>query len=110
VTALSTAVTDIMAFSSDEIDGSGCVDGMEASPDEIEDTDTGLPPVIPIPPAAIQFSIQFVTSDDNASVIVGFQVLIGSDIVGDKRFYAPFKLGKSGVKDWRLNVNRSPVI
>ena len=106
VTALPAAVTDSMAFSSDEIDESGCVDGMEASPDEIEDTDTGLPPVIPIPPAAIQFTILFVTSDDNASVIVGFQVLIESDIVVANRFYEPLKLGKFGVKDLEVECQQ----
>ena len=47
----------------------------------------GLPPVIPIPPAAIQLSIHCVTSYDNAYVIVGFQVLIESDLVVAKRFY-----------------------
>ena len=106
VTALPAAVTDSMAFSSDEIDESGCVDGMGASPDEIEDTDTGLPPVIPIPPAAIQFTIQFVASDDNASVIVGFQVLIESDIVVANRFYEPLKLGKFGVKDLEVECQQ----
>ena len=94
-------------FSSDEIDESGCVDGMGASPDEIEDTDTGLPPVIPIPPAAIQFTIQFVASDDNASVIVGFYVLIDGKAVARKRFYEPFKLRRFRAIDleWSSRVN-----
>ena len=106
VTALPAAVTDSMAFSSDEIDESECVDGMEASPDKIEDTDTGLPPVIPIPPEAIQFSIQFFTSNVNASVIVGFQVLLENDIVVVKRFCEPLKLGRFGVKDLEVECKQ----
>jgi len=92
MTRHSTAVTESVDFRSEELVQSESENVTEASPDEIDERDMGLPPEIPITHMVNQFAIQFIVSDDDASVIVGFYVLIDGKAVVRKRFYEPFKL------------------
>ena len=92
MTRHSTAVTESVDFRSEELVQSESENVMEASSDEIDERDMGLPPEIPITHMVNQFAIQFIVSDDDASVIVGFYVLIDGKAVVRKRFYEPFKL------------------
>ena len=66
-------------------------DDVEGSPDYLPDDDSGLPPKIHLPISSNHFSICFVVSDEDPSIVVGFQVLVENVIVTTKRLYDRFE-------------------
>ena len=48
----------------------------EGPPDEMQDDDSGLPPMIQIPHTGSVLRIALVKSDDDASIIIGVQFFI----------------------------------
>ena len=64
----------------------------EGSPDDIPDDDTGLPPMLPIPQGNYILKVLLVTSDNDASVIVGVGVSSNIAILTTLRLHRHWKL------------------
>ena len=101
---LTGTVTEDMAFPNErDVEyGYGNKDGVEGSPDKLNDGDTGFAPEILLPVTADQLSIQLVCYNDNASNIVGFIVVMETVVVSKRRLYEPLKLGRFNPNDVHL--------
>jgi hypothetical protein len=102
VAKLPTTITEDLAFPSEEGANPSNDDGAEGSPDELSDGDTGFAPEILVPVTVDHLSIQLVCSNNNASNIIGFLVVIDSVVVTKRRLYEPLKLGHSSADDLKL--------
>ena len=89
----STIITESLAF------GVDMEDIEEGSPDELTEGDNGRPPEVPIGVNVDLFTVQLVHADNNASTIVGFQIIVANSVVSAKRLYEPLKLGRFGAAD-----------
>jgi len=59
----------------------------EGSPDEMQDDESGLPPMIQILHTGSVLRIVLVKSDDDASIIIGVQFLLPDNVVSTRRLH-----------------------
>jgi len=74
--------------------GDGAEEILEGSPNEFCEGESGMPLQIPLGPDDDLCTIQLVHSEDNTSLIVGFKVLVGDEVMSTQRLYESLNLGR----------------
>ena len=88
-----TIISESIAFG-DDMD-----EMIEGSPDELCEEESGMPPEIPLGLNNEVCTVQLVHSEDQAAVIVGFQMLLEDQVVSTKRLYEYLNLGRFAAAD-----------
>ena len=72
---------------------------VEGSPDELNEEESGMPPEIPLGLNDEVCTVQLVNSEDQASVIIGFQMLLEDQVLSTKKLYEYLNLGRFAAAD-----------